>query len=123
MDRKAVAHWKRTKVTVDLLRCDLCGEQADALHFLSPRGTYPDVSSDEIEDMQCVFSCPKHEASGGYMIDLTRWFEEGYEHWREHLEEKRWGRSALFAWSVREEDLLHEAAEAERHDIEAVLVP
>jgi hypothetical protein len=101
--------WHRVELTRDLLRCDLCGKQADALHFLSD-GEYPNVHDrDAHEGVEAVLSCPEHDA-GGYWMTLDRWLDEE-EDFPDHVRQKLWGCAALFAWSVRVEQALREAAE------------
>jgi len=106
--------WRRTEITRDLLRCDLCGEQADALHFLSD-GHYPDVRDAEAsEGVQVAFSCPLHDA-GGYWVSLDRWYGPEREmDWHSHIGGKLWGLAALCALGDREHALLREAAAADQ---------
>jgi hypothetical protein len=95
-------HWRRTKLTRDLIRCDLCGEKADTIHFVTD-GDYPgsDGRDDQVE---VVFGCPKHDA-GGYHIELKRWFnpEEGV---REHIDQKTRGQAGVAAADRRFDRLL-----------------
>ena len=67
--------WKVTReVVASDLKCDLCGKQADSLHFI------PYV----IECKQVVFACPDHcPVPEGYWVSLERWFSE--PDWYDHI--------------------------------------
>src|SRR4051794_34687040 len=85
--------WRRTELTRELIRCDLCGKRADTVHFVTDGG-YPGTGSND-EEVEAVFACPQHDA-GGYYMDLDRWFNSK-EAVPEHIAEKTWGRAALAA--------------------------
>jgi hypothetical protein len=78
--------WRRTDLTRNLIRCDLCGAKAESVHFLSD-GDYPGKSGDAVE---AVFACPKHDA-GGYHVEFDRWFDPG-ENFPQHIAQKFSGR-------------------------------
>lgn len=101
--------WRRTDLTPDLIRCDLCGAKADTIHFLAD-GRYPGTDGED-DDVEAVFACPKHDA-GGYHVELDHWF--GKEGTREHIGEKTWGVAALGAVDDRFDQILRDAAESDR---------
>jgi hypothetical protein len=80
--------WSYTRGTPEMLRCDLCGEQADTIHIC--------FDDDNIE---VVFACPAHDP-GGYWIEVQRWFAETLD-WINHLGEKDWGFEAIRKLAVR----------------------
>jgi hypothetical protein len=56
------ADWRRTRLTRDLIRCDLCGKKADTVHFLTD-GQYPGTGGAD-DQIEAVFACPDHDAGG-----------------------------------------------------------
>jgi len=78
------------------LRC-LCGDPADALHFVDKEpGHYPRSG----EDVVIVYSCKSHDWDG-YMITFDRLFECN---WDRHLDGKNWARhmaiDTLIQWAA-----------------------
>jgi hypothetical protein len=53
-------NWRRTQLTRDLIRCDLCGNQADTVHFVT-EGGYPRGEGADAE-VEAVFACAAHDA-------------------------------------------------------------
>jgi hypothetical protein len=102
--------WRRTELTRDLIRCDNCGKKADTVHFLTD-GDYPG-KGEKNDDVQAVFACPKHDA-GGYHVELGRWFDPK-ENFQTHIGQKAWGKAALGAIHTRFDQILRDAAEADR---------
>jgi hypothetical protein len=101
--------WTTTTPAKDLdYRCDLCGEPADALHFV------PWVMDCE----EVLFSCSKHDA-GGYWVEFKHWFDPE-ERFPRHVAQKGErddpgnGGHALFLLGVRQDALRVEAAERAR---------
>jgi hypothetical protein len=101
-------------MTPDLYRCDLCGEQADTVHFLrgnaelydhEDRG--PNVEAIESGDAKVMFACPEHDC-GGYGLPLKEWETDDTQ---DHLKDKVWGWTFLFGMELRQNALLHDAAE------------
>jgi hypothetical protein len=101
--------WRRTELTRDLIRCDLCGEKADTVHFLTD-GQYPATGGNN-ENVEAVFACPQHDA-GGYHVELDRWFSK--EAIPNHIAQKTWGRAALAAIDGRFDQILRAAADSDR---------
>lgn len=79
--------WRTTgEPKVEQYRCDLCGEQADTIHFVPWGRTKPE---------RALFACPEHDP-GGYWLPLKDWVDEaGHERWIEHLDRKADGPEAL----------------------------
>jgi hypothetical protein len=115
--------WRRTELTADLLRCDLCGEEADTIHLhgvsacgmemcraARERGCHPEDAYLETNPVQAVFSCSAHDAGGEYGFSVARWFADDQPPFAEHLEEKLWCWHALCALQARFDTLLQEAA-------------
>src|SRR4051812_28502933 len=76
-DEPTPVRWRVTREprAEDIL-CDLCGEQTDTLHFV------PYVKPCE----QVVFACPAHcPMPQGYMVEIDRWFRDGWQHWADHI--------------------------------------
>lgn len=102
--------WRRTDLTRELIRCDLCGKKADTVHFLTD-GDYPGKGGKD-DQVKAVFACPQHDA-GGYHVELDRWFNPK-ERFPQHIGEKSWGEAALAAVNGRFSQILRDAAEADR---------
>ena len=109
LDAPAVnVNWRRTELRRSHIRCDLCGDEADTLHFLT-EGGYPKVETEgDWEGVEVAFACPKHDA-GGYWVHLDRWYDQA-ERFPDHIREKSWGAAALWAIAIREEDIQRAAA-------------
>lgn len=78
--------WRETgEPKIEQYRCDLCGEQADTIHFV------PWVKTPK----QALFACPEHDP-GGYWFRLKEWMNEAdRKRWIEHLDGKTDGPEAL----------------------------
>jgi hypothetical protein len=102
-------NWRRTKLTRDLFLCDLCGKEATAIHFVTD-GRYPHVRDGAQVD--AVFACADHDA-GGWWTELDRWMDPKGES-QDHVGAKVWGQSALEAYEGRVNQILNQAAVADR---------
>lgn len=102
--------WRRTELTRDLIRCDLCGKKADTVHFVTD-GQYPGTGQND-DRVEAVFACPQHDA-GEYHVELDRWFDSK-EGMPEHIGEKTWGRAALAAIDSRFNQMMRDAADSDR---------
>lgn len=107
----AAPDWRRTELTRDLIRCDLCRERADTAHFHTDGG-YPKVGGND-DRVEVVFACPKHDADG-YWIALDDWFNPDRDV-SNKIEAKTWGRAGVEAINVRFARILRDAAEADRN--------
>jgi hypothetical protein len=84
------------------IKCDMCGAQADTLHFV------PYITECEL----VVFACPAHDPEPeGYWTTLDRWFTEA--DWLAHIREKQNGSMALACLYTRFHQLKRELAERE----------
>src|SRR5450755_191659 len=73
--------WRVTReLQPEDIHCDLCGEQADSMHFV------PYV----IDCKAVVFACPDHNpVPDGYSIELKRWYgPEAELDFPDHIAEK-----------------------------------
>jgi len=86
-------------------KCDLCGAQADAVHF------FFDYAKPE-EDADAIFGCAEHDPGGRwfYLRDLLKPRENGEHHMVDHIAGKTWGLSALAALEDRIDDIRRELA-------------
>lgn len=101
-----MTEWVVTRsITLKDIKCDLCGKQADTLHFLPwVAGPRP---CEEVK-----FACKDHDP-GGYWLDLTGregWFTKP-EHWAEHIGQKVEGWQALAALDERFHEIKRQLAE------------
>lgn len=97
------------EITADSYRCDLCGEQADTIHFVPwVTGTIlirPGEQEHDSDCKKCLFACPRHDP-GGYHFELDVWLDPAqHDRMARHLDEK--GGLALARLYEREDAMRH----------------